>query len=155
MIRFPRVHAALDCTDIKEIDMKWLRKKRIAYLSQENVILQDTYADNLSLLSGTEVGLEKEALFELCRLLNSKDINEQDRISLDTLSGGEARKVCILRTLLKDCGILILDEPDSSLDEKSIIALMDYVADNKEEKITIVVSHNMNVMKRCDEVIQL
>ena len=68
--------------------MKWLRKKRIAYLSQENVILQDTYADNLSLLSGTEVGLEKEALFELCRLLNSKDINEQDRISLDTLSGG-------------------------------------------------------------------
>lgn len=153
--QIPSGAIAINNTDIKEIDMKWLRKKRIAYLSQENVILQDTYADNLSLLSGTEVGLEKETLFELCRLLNSKDINEQDRISLDTLSGGEARKVCILRTLLKDCGILILDEPDSSLDEKSIIALMDYVADNKEEKITIVVSHNMNVMKRCDEVIQL
>lgn len=142
-------------TDIKEVDMKWLRKMRIAYLSQENVILQDTYSDNMSLVFGTNISLDQKVFFDLCHLLNAKNINEHDIISLDTLSGGEARKVCILRTLLKNCDLLILDEPDSSLDEKSVTALMDYVADTKKDKITVVVSHNINVMKRCDEVIQL
>lgn len=60
-----------------------------------------------------------------------------------------------MRSLLKKGDVLILDEPDSSLDEISCKNLMLYLKSHKENKIIIVVSHNEYVLNQCDALLHL
>lgn len=141
--------------DINELDSKWLRKNKFSYLSQENVIFPGKYSSNISMLVNSLGNSEECKVDSLSRILCAKKMPLEMAISCDTLSGGEARKVCLIRTLMKNGEVLILDEPDSSLDEKSVKNLMDELQRNKENKITIIVSHNQQIISRADKVINL
>ena len=55
------------------------------------------------------------------------------------LSGGEAQKVKILRALIKDAELLILDEPENHLDENTLKQLTRALAGHR--KSVLIVSH--------------
>lgn len=151
--KIPSGAVTINGIDIKTINMKWLRKELVAYLSQDSVILQDTYYKNVFLLTNEQQ--PNHQFLHLCNALHTKCLHSQEAISSDTLSGGEARKICLLRTLLKECNLLILDEPDSSLDERSVNSLMEFIRTHKNGKITIIISHRKNIIDTCDEIIYL
>ena len=46
---------------------------------------------------------------------------------LNTLSGGQKRKVALAKVLAEDADILLLDEPTNHLDEEMILWLEDYL----------------------------
>lgn len=62
------------------------------------------------------------------------------------LSGGEAQRVAIARAFLKDCDILLMDEPFSSLDLKLKISIMDGFLKMSEEipRTTLFVTHDID-----------
>lgn len=60
------------------------------------------------------------------------------------LSGGQAQKIAIARTLLKQPSILLLDEATSALDEKSQADIMAIVATDYTDKTVIMVSHRLS-----------
>lgn len=141
--------------DINKLDSKWLRKEKISYLSQESVIFPDEYSSNVEILAKDLGASKRHKLEYLSKLLNAKSLSPETSISIDMLSGGEARKVCLIRTLIKSSEILILDEPDSSLDEESTEMLMRELKRDKESRITIIISHNQKIMNQADKVVDL
>ena len=61
---------------------------------------------------------------------------------VDSLSHGQRKRVALLRAVLHDPGILLLDEPDSGLDKTALDLLFDFC---KSQPRTIVMStHNLD-----------
>ena len=69
------------------------------------------------------------------------------------ISGGQKQKLAIARAIIRKPEILILDEPDKNLDDKSVIDILNYI---KQMKITtIVISHNNNLLSDIENQLKL
>ena len=74
-----------------------------------------------------------------------------------SLSGGQKQKVLIARALAQDTDIYLLDEPISFLDIKNQIEVMNEARKvaKEENKIVIMVIHDLNMAKRYSDKIVL
>lgn len=77
--------------------------------------------------------------------------------SITQLSGGQQQRVAIVRALCCDHELIVADEPTGNLDEKTsqdIVQLFQKVA-HEQQKCIIIVTHEQEVAKACDEVYEL
>lgn len=103
----------LEGTDYRTIPPRTLRK-RIGLVPQQPTLRRGTVAKNVAW--GPELRSEpvdEEALRHLLERLGLGGFADRDAADL---SGGEAQRVAIARTLFNDPDIVLLDEPASSLD---------------------------------------
>ena len=65
---------------------------------------------------------------------------------VDELSGGEQRRVALAGLLVRDPGLLVLDEPYAGLDDEARVGLAAVLARLRDERrmATIVVSHDLD-----------
>lgn len=70
------------------------------------------------------------------------------------LSGGEARRIALLRELLISPGLLILDEPTNHMDKASIIFLKEIIQSFKLDIIIIIISHLDDFDDMVDETVK-
>jgi ABC-type multidrug transport system fused ATPase/permease subunit len=71
------------------------------------------------------------------------------------LSGGQAQRINIARALLKDAGILLLDEPTSSLDSIADVRVRRALARLMREPTTFLVSHRLSTLADADRILVL
>lgn len=97
------------------------RLSRLAVLTQETIIIDDSLRNNL--LIGCPRRLNDSELSEHLQALGLGELGQElDRWigpSGQPLSGGQARRVALLRCCLSSAPGMILDEPFRGLDEKS------------------------------------
>ena len=67
-----------------------------------------------------------------------------------SLSGGEARKICLARVMVTNPQILILDEPTASLDEVSERKFFDFLSEYSKDKTLIITTHNPKYLNNFD-----
>ena len=71
-------------------------------------------------------------------------------------SGGMKRRIAILRALLCDYEILIMDEPFQGLDEETKSTVISYIKERTGNKTVIIVTHDKEDAKQLDaEVVYL
>lgn len=132
-------------TDIRD------RRRQFAYAVQDPYLFCGTLKDNVRL------GNPRAAEGEVVRIMDEMGIGAltDKTVSMDQndLSGGEKQKVSIARALLKDAPILVLDEPESSLDTKSVDKLLHFI--RTTEKTVILITHDKRLLKAVDRVIEL
>jgi len=63
---------------------------------------------------------------------------------INQLSGGELKRAVIARAIASDADIILLDEPDSSLDVKAAADLYKILKDVKSSRTILIVSHHLN-----------
>jgi ABC-type transport system involved in cytochrome bd biosynthesis fused ATPase/permease subunit len=71
------------------------------------------------------------------------------------LSGGQMQRIGIARALYNDDEIIIMDEPTSSVDAKTAAILMDKIYEISKNKTLIIISHQIDILKKCDYVYQI
>ncbi|HGI2639405.1 TPA: ATP-binding cassette domain-containing protein [Streptococcus agalactiae] len=68
----------------------------------------------------------------------------------EELSKGQWQRIGLAKMLIKEADVIIMDEPTSALDpnmEKKVIDIMNDIA---SEKIVIIVTHNLELLKKYD-----
>jgi ATP-binding cassette subfamily C protein CydC len=135
-------------------------RARIALLTQQTHLFNTSIRDNL-LLARPDAG--QEALEKVCRAALIHDFISAQPDGYDTvtgetgvrLSGGQARRVAIARTLLKDAAILILDEPTEGIDPETAGQIMANVMDRVEsrQQTLLLISHCLQGLERMDEIL--
>lgn len=69
------------------------------------------------------------------------------------ISGGEAQKIAIARSLYKDAPFVIMDEPTSALDPVAEFEIYQRFDQMVESKTSIYISHRMSSCRFCDNII--
>lgn len=64
------------------------------------------------------------------------------------LSVGQQQRLCLARTLAVDPEIILMDEPTSSLDQKSVEAIEELILRLKQRRTIVLVTHNLGQARR-------
>lgn len=73
------------------------------------------------------------------------------------LSGGEQQRVAIARAISFNPEIILADEPTGNLDKRNTERVSKLLLDYSKKKKTslVLVTHNINLAKKCDRIIEL
>lgn len=71
------------------------------------------------------------------------------------LFGGQRQKIGLLRALVTQPPILLLDEPENNLEKTSVTQLVDYLASIKGSTTVVLVSHSDDFTTLIDKRLEL
>ncbi|NLO10291.1 MAG: ABC transporter ATP-binding protein [Clostridiales bacterium] len=115
-----------------------LSGKKIAAVFQEDRLIEHWDAiKNIMLVSKKDMTKE-----EARRNLQGIGLTEYEGKPVNALSGGMRRRVAIVRALLSEYDLLIMDEPFKGLDEELKVQAINYVKENTKGKTRIIITHD-------------
>lgn len=128
---------------------KTIYKKTLSYVMQKNLFYKNmSVLDNLKL-----VEKDTEVIKDLSKKFNVYKLLEQNPAKL---SGGELQRVSLIRALLSNPQILILDEPTSNLDYNNSLTFVEYLKKiDKKDKIIIISTHKDIFDDLADSMIEI
>jgi putative ABC transport system ATP-binding protein len=137
--------------DVMSLDPLELRRQ-VGMVFQRPTPFPETVRDNLLTASPDATDEQLRRALERAALDDtwlSRDARE--------LSGGEAQRVCVARTLVTEPAVLLLDEPTSALDQAAASVLERAVCDLTRHGIAVIwVTHDRNQVQRvADRVVRI
>ncbi len=133
---------------LRMIDTCALRKSLISVVTQVPTLYFDNMNDELY-FDKNEPNFDYSVLFECNRLVDDTFRGDKG------YSIGQKQKINIVHSLNKKADMIIMDEPTSSLDNKSVERLANILLRIKNEKIIVLVSHDSRLLKICDKIFEL
>jgi len=132
----------IDVTRVTTADLR----RRVALMTQDSPVFNDTIRANLQ-VGRPDAG--DDVLHEILRRVGLEDMVAALPKGLDTvvgeagrtISAGQARRLCLARTLLSDAAILVLDEPTAGLDPEAQSALLGELPALAAGRTLIVITH--------------
>ena len=149
----------LDGSDI----MTWNKEElgpHVGYLPQNIELFDGTLAENIARFGVVDENMVREA----CRMAGLESLVESLPDGYDTrigddgafLSGGQRQRVALARAVYGNPKYIVLDEPDSSLDEDGDAALLKAVSELKERRTTlIIITHRKSMLGMLDNMLVL
>lgn len=141
--------------NIKDISKKSLRDY-IGVVLQGTYLFTDTIKANIKI---TNQLIKDEKIVEACKLADIyEDIKRFDK-NIDymigkggnNISGGQKQRIAIARTLIKQSKFIVFDDSLSKLDTRTKLNILNNII--KMKIGTIIISHDLEVVKRCDKVL--
>lgn len=150
----------IDGIKLEEIKSNW--QKKIAYVSQQTFLLNDSILNNITLKNNSSTNYREKALMALKASGLEKFIHNLEK-GIDTIigddgskiSGGQKQRIGIARAIFFDPEIYIFDEITSSLDEYSELKIIDTLLKLKRKKTVIFITHKPQNLSICDYEIKL
>lgn len=132
----------------------------IGYLPQDIELFNGTVSENIARFSNVDpekvVAAAKKAGVHDLILQLSDAYDTKIGVDSGALSGGQRQRIGLARALYNDPKIVILDEPNSNLDEQGENALSETMGILKQEQVTtFVISHRTSILKSIDKLMVL
>lgn len=120
------------------------RQKHIGYVFQNYLLI-----DNLTVYNNLKIALEligitnhEEQEKRIKYALEAVGMYKYRKKQANKLSGGQMQRVSIARSLLKECKLIIADEPTGNLDSENSIEVMNILKKISEKTLVLLVTHN-------------
>ncbi len=133
----------------------------IGYVDQNPYLFNDTIMNNIKW--GSKSNISRNRIYKLTKelkihnLINNLPNGYNSNVGDfgNSLSGGERQRIVIVRTLINDPKILILDEATSQLDSKSQKIVMSFLKKIKKTTTIIMVTHRKETLEIADKVLEI
>ncbi len=86
-------------------------------------------------------------------LLTGLGLQELRHRRADKLSGGQAQRAALARTLMKDASTVLLDEPTSGLDDSNTAIIRNLVMQDASKRICIISTHDSRLFDLANDII--
>ena len=141
--------------NIKDVSKKSLRDY-IGIVLQDTYLFTDTIKNNINITNknaGDKKIIEVLKLAEVYEDVKNFDntINYMIGKGGNNISGGQKQRISIARSLMKENKFLIFDDSLSKLDTRTKLRILNNIIEMK--KGTIIISHDSEVVKKCDKVL--
>lgn len=108
---------------------------RISAVFQEPLLCEKTDIITNMKITGA---LQEDTAYFLQKLMPDTKINN----NVETFSLGMKRRCSIIRALLRECDLLVMDEPFASIDEDNRIKAAEVIRERTKEKAIIIFTHS-------------
>lgn len=144
--------------DERQADISPLHRCNMVYVPQGNTLLSGTIRDNLLI---ARPDASDEDLWRVLRLACADFVAELPK-GLDTvcaeagggLSEGQAQRITIARSLLRDKPIMLFDESTSALDAETERRLLNQIL-NDHQKTILFITHRTAVVDYCNQTLHV
>lgn len=149
----------IDNTPIEDIDLFHLRN-HIAIVNQNPQLFPDTIKNNL-LVGNPNASFED--ITNATKMVGIHDfiMKQPDQYNTEineesfNISGGEKQRLAIVRAILRNPRILILDEFTSSLDTGTESEILENIKDFIKDRTTLIIAHRLSSIKFADRIIEM
>ena len=145
-----------DLSKINEKRRTEIRRKKIGLIFQQFFLIPNyTALENVMFpMQINKIDNEKEKAISI--LEDFGLVNRKNNLPSE-LSGGEQQRVAIARAISFDPEIILADEPTGNLDRKNTELVSNLLLEySRKKKICLIlVTHNMNLAKKCDRILKL
>lgn len=133
-------------------------KSLVNYTPQQSFIFNDTLGNNLAV---TEDVLMEDFVVDALKATGVDELIDETNAGTmmilsengRNVSGGQAQKIAVVRSLLKKPALLAMDEPTSALDAITEDELIDYLL--RGENTLIIAAHRLSLAKKMNQIIVL
>jgi ATP-binding cassette subfamily C protein EexD len=148
----------IDGADVHQYNSDVLGE-HLGYLPQDIELFEGTIAENIARF---QEGAEDDAVIEAGKLSGTHELilnlphGYETRVGPSgmSLSGGQKQRIGLARAIYGNPKIIILDEPNSNLDEAGEYALMVAIRTMKEKGSTVVfITHKKNILNLADKLV--
>jgi len=147
----------IDGYDVNDIPIKTVRQF-VAYVPQDNFLFSDTIANNIAFACND---IDIQTIQNAAKMADIHQniiefVDGYDTILGErgvTVSGGQKQRISIARALLKDAGILILDDSVSAVDVKTEKIILENLRTLRNGKTTILIAHRISTIQSMDKII--
>ncbi len=147
----------IDDHDIRNVTIDSLRK-------QIGIVLQHTFLFGASVKENISYGRPDASMKDIIRcakIAQIHDFIESLPLGYETpigergvnLSGGQKQRLAMARVLLTDPGLLILDEPTSSVDSETESRMRKAMAEVIKDRTTFVIAHRLWTVQNADIIL--
>ena len=151
----------LDGVDLREYDLKDLHQ-RIGVIFQDFVKYHLLASENVG-FGQIEALDDQERIIEAARKSGAHPVIEALPHGYQTmlgrwfergheLSGGEWQKIALGRAFMRDCDVLVLDEPTASLDAENEFAVFQRFRELAAGKMAVLISHRFSTVRMADRI---
>ena len=148
----------LDNAEISQYNREELGTQ-IGYLPQDIELFEGTVAENIArFTSFKDEDVIKAAQLAGCHemILKMPDgYNTFLKANAKILSAGQRQKIGLARALYKNPKLIILDEPNSNMDDKGEIALIKAILSLKNQSTILIITHKMTLLNITDKIAYL
>jgi len=144
----------LDDVDLHDIRLEDLRNQ-FGIVLQDPVLFSTSIAENIAY---AKPGASEEEIRTAAIAANAHDFIMRLPEGYETvvgqrgasLSGGERQRISLARAFLKNAPILVLDEPTSSVDMTTELAIMDAMERLMADRTTFIIAHRLSTLDKCN-----
>lgn len=145
----------IDGYELSEFTLESLRLN-ISYVSQNIFFFKGTILENLEI----SCGLSKKEVIEKVEKIGFSSFIEKFPLGINTvieengvnLSQGQKQRLSIIRALINNPQVLIIDEAVSSLDVITQNKVLDDIFQYDFNMTIIIITHNLNIVHKCNSV---
>ncbi|WP_373713057.1 ATP-binding cassette domain-containing protein [Streptococcus sp.] len=140
--------------DLEDLDPVSYRRE-VSYCFQQPVLFGQTVRDNMAFPFEIRQILfdQEKVLAALARLDLGPEFLEKP---IKELSGGEKQRVALVRNLLFEPKVLLLDEVSSGLDEKTKTLLRTFLNDLHQAGVTLIeVTHDQREIEEAEHLVTI
>ena len=147
----------IDTTRLGDRQLAQMRARRVGFVFQEYNLLS-----GLNVLENVMLPLRyakdgKNGRPRALELIDRVGLSDRVRHRPKELSGGQAQRVAIARSMVNRPSLILLDEPTGAVDTETARQLIDLLKRlNREDQVTIViVTHDLDIAKQATRQIRL